>query len=100
PGPFTGPGTNTWVVGGDDEVVVIDPGPVESTHTRAIEAVVGSRSVAAVIVTHTHSDHAPLANPLARAMSAPALGHRPGPDFDPDALLADGADVAFAGTSL
>src|SRR5947208_2699495 len=27
PGPFTGPGTNTWVVGDDPVKVVIDPGP-------------------------------------------------------------------------
>lgn len=100
PGPFTGPGTNTWVVGDLAEVVVIDPGPVDSTHAAAIEATIGSRVVAAVIVTHTHADHAPLANPLARNVSAPALGHRPGPDFEPDRRLEDGSTVAFADTEL
>src|SRR5690554_5027023 len=88
------------MMGGADEVVVIDPGPITAAHARAIEAVVGARSVAAVIVTHTHPDHAPLANPLARSMSAPALGHGPGPEFEPDSLLGDGTEVAFAGTSL
>ncbi len=100
PGPFTGPGTNTWVVGDDREVVIIDPGPVESSHADAIEGVVGPRVVRAVIVTHTHPDHAPLANPLARTVSCPALGHGPGPDFAPDDLLTDGSAVEFAGTSL
>ncbi|MEX2422569.1 MAG: MBL fold metallo-hydrolase [Acidimicrobiia bacterium] len=100
PGPFTGPGTNTWVVGDDREVVVIDPGPVESSHADAIEGVIGSRVVQAVIVTHTHPDHAPLANPLARTVSSPALGHGPGPDFVPDGLLVDGSVVEFAGGSL
>jgi glyoxylase-like metal-dependent hydrolase (beta-lactamase superfamily II) len=100
PGPFTGPGTNTWVVGDDSEVVVIDPGPVESSHADAIEGVVGSRAVRAVIVTHTHPDHAPLANPLARTVSCPVLGHGPGPDFAPDELLVDGSEVEFAATSL
>jgi glyoxylase-like metal-dependent hydrolase (beta-lactamase superfamily II) len=100
PGPFTGPGTNTWVVGDESEVVVIDPGPVESSHADAIHEVVESRVVRAVIVTHTHPDHAPLANPLARTVSSPALGHGPGPDFAPDALLVDGSTVEFAGTSL
>ena len=100
PGPFTGPGTNTWVVGDDAEVVVIDPGPVESSHSDAIEGVVGRRTVRAVIVTHTHPDHAPLANPLARSMSCPALGYGPGPDFQPDERLTDGSTVGFAGASL
>lgn len=100
PGPFTGPGTNTWVVGDDSEVVVIDPGPVESSHADAIESVVGTRVVRAVIVTHTHPDHAPLANPLARTVSCPALGHGPGPEFEPDELLVDGSAVEFAGTRL
>lgn len=100
PGPFTGPGTNTWVVGDEREVVVIDPGPVESSHADAIEGIVGPRAVRAVIVTHTHPDHAPLANPLARTVSSPALGYGPGPEFAPDELLIDGSEVEFAATKL
>lgn len=100
PGPFTGPGTNTWVVGDQSEVVVIDPGPQDVSHEGAITAAVADRHVAAVIVTHTHSDHAPLANPLAREFGAPALGHAAGPEFEPDERLFDGAEVAFAGSLL
>ena len=100
PGPFTGPGTNTWVVGDASEVVVIDPGPVERAHADAIEGVVGPRKVRAVIVTHTHPDHAPLANPLSRTFSSQALGYAPGPEFSPDELLADGSEVVFAASSL
>lgn len=92
PGPFTGPGTNTWVLDdGAGSVVVIDPGPVDSKHARSIVEVVGERMVEAVLVTHTHSDHAPLANPLARDLSVPAVGHSPGPHFAPDVRLLDGA---------
>ncbi len=92
PGPFTGPGTNTWIL--DDSggsVVVIDPGPVDSKHVTAIMEEVGSRSVVAVLVTHTHSDHAPLANPLARDLGVPAVGHARGPSFEPGIRLLDGA---------
>lgn len=92
PGPFTGPGTNTWVLDdGRGSVVVIDPGPVDSRHARAIYEKVGRRRVEAVLVTHTHSDHAPLANPLAGDLAVPAVGHAPGPNFDPDVRLLDGA---------
>lgn len=92
PGPFTGPGTNTWLLDdGRGSVAVIDPGPVDTRHARAILDVVGKRSVVAVLVTHTHVDHAPMANPIARDLSVPAVGYAPGPQFDPDIRLLDGA---------
>ena len=34
PGPFTGPGTNTWLVDDGGECVVIDPGPVDDRPPR------------------------------------------------------------------
>lgn len=92
PGPFTGPGTNTWVLDdGSGAVVVIDPGPVDTKHATEVMRSVGRRNVEAVLVTHTHSDHAPLANPLARDLGVPAIGHAAGPHFDPEIRLLDGA---------
>ncbi len=92
PGPYTGPGTNTWVVDdGSGAVGIIDPGPVETKHVNAIMDVVGKRKVDAVLVTHTHIDHAPLANPMARDLGVPAVGYAPGPHFQPDIRLLDGA---------
>lgn len=103
PGPFTGPGTNTWVLDdGKGSVVVIDPGPVDSRHATAIMDIVGRRSLVAVLVTHTHSDHAPMANPLARDIGVPAVGYAPGPSFEPDVRLLDGArfDVGDLGLDV
>jgi glyoxylase-like metal-dependent hydrolase (beta-lactamase superfamily II) len=94
PGPFTGPGTNTWILDGGGEVVVIDPGPVDDRHATAIVERVGERAVAAVVVTHTHEDHAPLANPLASGLGVPAYGYGPGPAFDPDLRLTDGTTLS------
>lgn len=91
-GPFTGPGTNTWLLDAAG-VVIIDPGPIIASHRSAIESAVGDRRVLAVLVTHTHSDHAPLANPLARRYEVEALGHAPGDEFTPDRLLADGDSI-------
>jgi len=91
PGPFTGPGTNTWLLDdGDGTTVVIDPGPVDGSHLdRILERLSGRRPIG-VLVTHTHPDHAPMANPLARELEVPAYGHAAGPDFDPDLMLDDG----------
>jgi glyoxylase-like metal-dependent hydrolase (beta-lactamase superfamily II) len=94
PGPFTGPGTNTWLLDGDGVVLVIDPGPQDAGHASAIVERVGERKVTAVLVTHTHEDHAPLANPLASDLEVPAYGYAPGPGFDPDLRLTDGATVS------
>ncbi len=99
PGPFTGPGTNTYIVGGE-VVAIIDPGPIIVSHRQAIETAVGDRRVAGVIVTHTHPDHAPLANPLARGWEVPAVGYAAGPGFDPDVMVADGDRVEIEGLDL
>ncbi len=100
PGPFTGPGTNTWIVDDDGSLVVIDPGPLDRGHERAITDAIGDRGVTAVVVTHTHVDHAPLANPLARDIAVPALGYGPGPQFAPDRQLGEGSRVEFGSATL
>lgn len=101
PGPFTGPGTNTWILDdGSGTVVVIDPGPVDTRHGRAIVDRIDGREVAGVLVTHTHIDHAPLANPLAVDLGVAAIGHAPGPHFEPDIRLLDGAAFAVGDLRL
>jgi glyoxylase-like metal-dependent hydrolase (beta-lactamase superfamily II) len=45
--------TNVWVIGDDEEVIVIDPG----RDAAAVFDVVGDREVLAVICTHGHADH-------------------------------------------
>lgn len=90
PGLFTGAGTNTYVVGGERSAVIIDPGPIIAAHHDRIVESVGERRTMAVLVTHTHPDHAPLANPLGSELDAPVLGFAPGPDFVPSDLLSEG----------
>ena len=65
PGPYTGPGTNTWIVDAGPVAVVIDPGPDDGRHLEAIEKRLGSTAVGVVLVTHSHPDHLPLAERLA-----------------------------------
>ena len=42
PGPMTGPGTNTYIVG-ESDLVLVDPGPAVASHVDAILACVGDR---------------------------------------------------------
>ncbi|MEU4237107.1 MBL fold metallo-hydrolase [Actinoplanes sp. NPDC026619] len=62
---------NIWVVGDDAECVVIDaPHDVD-----AIMAVVGDRTVRAIICTHAHDDHVRVAPALRERTGAPILLH-------------------------
>ena len=55
-GIFTGPGTNTYLIG-NDEVTVIDPGPALPDHIEAIAQT--STDIKQILLTHTHPDHSP-----------------------------------------
>ena len=76
PGVMTGPGTNTYLVGGPERWTVIDPGPADAAHLRAILAAVQGLpgAVERILVTHTHLDHSPGAQALAQATGAPLWG--------------------------
>ena len=73
PGPFTFTGTGTYIVG-QGEVAVIDPGPDDAAHLAAILAAVAGETVSAIVLTHNHSDHSPLAGPLKAATGAAIYG--------------------------
>jgi glyoxylase-like metal-dependent hydrolase (beta-lactamase superfamily II) len=85
PGVHTLEGTNTWVVG-NDPAVVIDPGPDDPAHLAEVRREAGT--VAAILLTHDHPDHAPGAPALARATGAPIHAYRPPSD---GARLREGA---------
>ena len=89
PGIMTGPGTNTYLVG-DGELVVIDPGPADVPgHVDALVEAVGDRC-RAVLVTHTHLDHSPAAAAFAERTGSERLGYASRDDFVADRTLADG----------
>ena len=97
PGLMTGPGTNTYLVGAADPVVV-DPGPADRSHTEAIVAAAAPLGpVRAIVVTHTHIDHAPGAADLARVTGAPVVGFGPAEGFEPDERAAEGWSLQVAG---
>ncbi len=62
---------NTWIVGDDSEVIVVDPG--ESA--AAVLDAVGDREIAAVICTHGHKRHVAAAFEVAKRDDAPVALH-------------------------
>lgn len=72
PGPFTGLGTNTYLLG-DHAKTIVDPGPDDPAHLAAIMDALGGQRVAAIVVTHAHLDHSALAPRLARLTGAQIL---------------------------
>jgi glyoxylase-like metal-dependent hydrolase (beta-lactamase superfamily II) len=62
---------NTWIVGDDEEVIVIDPG----SDAAGVLGAVGDREVLAVICTHGHADHVAAALEVAERDEAPVALH-------------------------
>jgi glyoxylase-like metal-dependent hydrolase (beta-lactamase superfamily II) len=104
PGSDGAPDGNTWIVGDDEEVIVIDPG---TDAGRVLEAV-GDREILAVICTHGHASHVAAAVEVADRDEAPiALHPRDRIDWrnakagdDPEIEMADGGIFEVADVSL
>jgi len=62
---------NAWVIGDDDEVIVVDPG----RDAGAVLNAVGDREIIAVICTHGHADHVEAAWEVAERDEAPVALH-------------------------
>ena len=71
-GIFTGPGTNTYMVG-NKEISVIDPGPDLSNHIDDIIEM-GDGRITKIFITHTHQDHSPGAKSLSERLNLPIYG--------------------------
>jgi glyoxylase-like metal-dependent hydrolase (beta-lactamase superfamily II) len=95
---------NIWIVGDDEEVIVIDAG---HDHEPIVEGV-GRRELKAIVLTHGHNDHIDASVALAEACDAP-IGIHPDdrmlwdevfPDRPPEMSLRDGESIVLAGGSL
>jgi glyoxylase-like metal-dependent hydrolase (beta-lactamase superfamily II) len=63
---------NTWLIGDEDEVIVIDPGE----DAEGVLERVGDREILAVICTHGHASHVAAAVEVAERDEAPVALHR------------------------
>lgn len=100
PGMMTGPGTNTYIVG-RDELAVVDPGPDDGGHRQAVVAEAARwGTIRWVLVTHTHLDHAPGAQPLAQQTGAALVGFGADDGFVPDVMAAHGWSLELGPLTL
>jgi len=102
-GVMTGPGTNTYLVG-RHELIVIDPGPDDESHMQAILAAADG-PIRWILCTHTHMDHAPGAarlKQLSGATVAAMLPPRTDHDFQMsvDRILTDGDVISNADVAI
>ncbi|MCU1459417.1 MAG: lactamase [Actinomycetia bacterium] len=90
PGPMTGPGTNTYLVG-IDEVAVIDPGVDDAAHVESIVGASMRERIRWVLLTHLHPDHFPAAERLVAATGAEVLaGSSREPGLKVDRVIGEG----------
>jgi len=103
PGLLTGPGTNAYVVGGE-EVVVIDPAVQDEPFLAALEegTRAGRSRITAVLLTHVHPDHVGGSEELADRHAAPVVcgpggaGYLPFPARE----IGEGETIRLPGVTL
>lgn len=88
PGPRTGMGTNTYMIG-IDEIAVVDPGPMDQGHLDAIIGC-GGDLIRWILVTNGGDEHAGAVPELAKQTGAIVMAMA---DIDCDVVLKDGQQL-------
>jgi glyoxylase-like metal-dependent hydrolase (beta-lactamase superfamily II) len=99
PGLMTLDGTNTWILREPGAVrsIVVDPGPADDEHLRAVVEAAGE--VGLVLFTHRHHDHTDALDRIVELTGAPARATDP--DFCRGAEpLADGETIELDGLTI
>jgi glyoxylase-like metal-dependent hydrolase (beta-lactamase superfamily II) len=99
PSPMTLDGTNTWLLRapGFGSCLVIDPGPDDPDHLRAVVAAAGE--VTGILLTHGHLDHSAGAAALRALTRAPVRALDPAQRLGGEGL-GEGDVVAAAGVEV
>ena len=75
PSPMTQKGTNTYILGNQEGLCIIDPGPDNEQHYEQIKNIINKEKASHILVTHSHLDHSPLAIRMSRDFSIPIFAH-------------------------
>lgn len=100
PSPWTLDGTNTWIVG-ERDVVIIDPGPDDEAHRQAVIASLTSRDqrCIGIVLTHGHLDHSAGARGMADCLGVGVRALDPQHRWGAEGL-AEGDVIDLDGTAL
>lgn len=103
PSVMTLDGTNTWIIAepGSARAVVVDPGPDDQGHLRRVHEQAGAagQTVAQILLTHSHADHAAGAAAFAALTGAPVRAVDPAFRLG-DEGLAPGDTIAASGCEI
>jgi glyoxylase-like metal-dependent hydrolase (beta-lactamase superfamily II) len=100
PSAMTLEGTNTWLLRSEPErrqAVVIDPGPQDEAHLRAVLEAAGS--VPLILLTHGHPDHSEGARRFHELTGAPVLALDPAHRYGSEGV-GEGAVLEAAGVHI
>lgn len=108
PGVFTGPGTNTYLVGTGPMRVLLDTGEGRSEYMPVLESAIeraGCRGIQEIVLTHGHRDHLGGVESVRERFGPLTVSKLPYDDFDDghalDARpLGDGSVVETEGATL
>jgi ribonuclease/clavin/mitogillin len=107
PGVFTGPGTNTFIIGTGPRPVLLDTGHGVSAYLplleRALRDECQARSLSEIVVTHAHPDHIGGIDGVRQQFGRLPVRKKPWPGRDPIEdvhPIDDGAELAIEGATL
>ena len=107
-GPFTGPGTNTFLVGSGPERILIDPGQGIDAYLPVLREAMeraGCERIQEIVLTHGHPDHIGGVGQVIDALGPLSVSKRPWPGVDarcPAEITAidDGSVIRSEGATL
>jgi ribonuclease/clavin/mitogillin len=85
PSPFTGPGTNSYLIGTGSHRILLDPGEGAEKYLRVLEKALdraGCEGIQEIVVTHAHPDHIGGVASVLRRFGPLKVSKRPWPGAD------------------
>jgi len=108
PGPFTGPGTNSYLIGTGSQRILLDPGQGEERYLAVLESALercGCTGIQEIVVTHAHHDHMGGVASVLERFGTLGVSKKPWPGTDEKYGVAiraidDGAVIRTEGATL
>jgi glyoxylase-like metal-dependent hydrolase (beta-lactamase superfamily II) len=108
PSPFTGPGTNSYLIGTGSHRILLDPGEGSEKYLPVLESALdraGCEGIQEIVVTHAHPDHMGGIASVLRRFGPLKVSKRPWPGADEKfgakiAAIDDGAVIRTENATL